>query len=680
MVTAFVKTFQRTFGLNPAIQSPTSYDWSLVAQIEARSLELENLTDNAITSAATSLREAQLAATISSPIAAMAKMSGRLSSGRRNHDEARPLDEATVVQGCSLVREAVRRVTGKAYFRVQMLAGLILSRGCVAEMHTGEGKTLTSAIPAFMQSFRYPGVHVATPNAYLANRDFEELHGVYELLGLKVGLLPEQHEPKASRDAYQCHVTYGAGYAFGFDFLRDELTRRRSPSLSLGQATMLSMRGLTLQSASTLQAGHWCSLVDEIDSVLLDEAMTPLILSAGSQQTLSTEQLFRLADKIADTLQQGTDFQVLAIAGKTQLTSEGLKKAEHALSHPLSLGIAAGVDLRAGLKRPWSIYVENAIQAKYILKPDVDYVVRSGAVQIVDQKTGRIFSDRSWRSGLHQAVESRVGVRLSEEKASVGRITRQMYYKLYASLCGMTGTAAGAETEFEGIYGLKTVRIPLNRLTQRITTPDRYFVDRDAKFHAAVAQAAERHSRHQPVLIGTRTIADSEEISSRLKAGKISHVVLNGKQDQEEADIVSAAGRAGTVTVATNMAGRGTDIKPDQRAIAAGGLHVICVERHESRRVDGQLAGRAARAGAPGSCQFFVSAEDELIRTHAPTLAGRMRTSADSSGESHQNFGNAIERLQSVRERISYELRLAMMRQDGEMHDLLRTLCFRTDG
>ena len=672
-MTAIAKTLQRRFGLNPMIQTPSTHDWSLVSRIETRCSELERLSDKDITSAAIALRDVAHSASN--------KPSPRIAAAERNAAVGRStLNDGMVVEGCSLVREAVRRMTGKAYFRVQMLAGLILSRGCVAEMHTGEGKTLTSAIPAFMQSLRYPGVHVATPNAYLACRDFEELRGVYELLGLKVGLLPEKHEPKVSRNAYQCHVTYGAGYAFGFDFLRDELTRRQQPTMSLGQATMLSMRGHALRSAELLQSGHWCSLVDEIDSVLLDEAMTPLILSAGSQQTVRGGQLFHLAGRIADAFEHGIDFQLLATGGKVQLTSEGIKKSEHALNHPEAIGFAADGDLRIELKRPWSIYVENAIQARLVLKPDVDFVVRNDAVQLVDQKTGRIFSDRSWRSGLHQAVEARVGVRLSEEKSSVGRITRQTYYKLYSSLCGMTGTAAGAEAEFDGIYQLKTVQIPLNRPTQRIDIPDRYFCDRDAKFRAVIAQAAERHLQHQPVLIGTRTIADSEEISSRLKAGKIPHVVLNGKQDQEEADIVSSAGAAGRVTVATNMAGRGTDIKPDQRAIAAGGLHVICVERHDSRRVDGQLAGRAARAGAPGSCQFFLSAEDELIRAHAPTLAGRMRTSADSSGESHQNFGDTIERLQATRERTAYAQRLAMMQQDRDMHELLKSLCYRTDG
>ena len=657
MALGFAKTLKRTFGLNPVIQSPSDSDWKLVTQILTRSSQLEPLTDHDLTSAATQLRE-----------------SVSLRIGRTP-----ALDNQTLIEGCALVRDAVRRVTGKEYFQVQILAGLTLSRGCVAEMATGEGKTLTSAIPAFMHSLQYPGVHVATPNAYLARRDFEELRGVYELLGLTAGLLPEKHDTAQARTAYQSHVTYGAGYAFGFDFLRDELTRRQQPSLRLGQETVLSIRGHRMQQVTTLQSGHWCSLIDEIDSVLLDEALTPLILSVGSQPTLGDSQLFRLARLLAVAFERGRDFQISTGHGRVQLTSAGIEQSERALTSPSLHGFDANLNFRAELKRPWSTYVENALQARYIFRPDVDYVVRDGEIQIVDQKTGRIFSDRSWRGGLHQAVEEYAGVRLSDEKASVGRITRQSYYKLYRSLCGMTGTAAGAEAEFNGIYNLPTVRIPLNRPSQRIHFPDRYFCDLESKFNAVVLQAAERHAQQQPILIGTRTISDSEQISSLLTARRIAHVVLNGKQDQEESEIVAEAGHAGRVTVATNMAGRGTDIKPDQKSIAAGGLHVICVERHESRRIDNQLAGRAARAGAPGSCQFYVSADDELVAHHAPKLATRLRSTADATGECRQNFDAAIRQLQTEREHSAYETRNLMMRQDRDMHELLSSLCYRSD-
>lgn len=673
MVVGIANAMHRAFRLSPMIQSPRNNHWTSVEQVQRRAALLETLTDTELTATALELRDAARGAGFANGTA------GHEPRGLF-HRAASRSDTCLLIDGCALVREAVRRTTGKLYFPVQMLAGLCLSEGCVAEMQTGEGKTLTSAIPAFVHALRFPGVHIATPNVYLANRDYEELRCVYELLGLRVGLLPDVFDAADSRAAYQCDITYGAGYAFGFDFLRDELSRRQRPGLSLGQETVLSLRGGRREELALLQPGHWCGLVDEIDSVLLDEAMTPLILSAGAQQPARDAGLLRLARLLADNLERGKDFQILTAVGKPQLTPAGLEKSEQALSAPEMPGLPREVSLRSELKRPWSAYVENALQARFVLKPDVDYVVRDGQVQIVDQKTGRIFSDRSWRGGLHQAVQERAGVGLSEEKTSLGRITRQSYYKRYASLCGMTGTAAGAEAEFSNIYRLNTVRIPTHRPSLRITHPDRFFRDFHARLQAIVTETAERHSRQQPVLIGTRTIASSEQISASLTARGIPHIVLNGKQDQEEADIIAEAGHRGHVTVATNMAGRGTDIKPDREAVAAGGLHVIGVERNESRRVDRQLEGRAARSGAPGSSQFYLSADDELIDTHASHLAALWRRSADASGECRRDDQEAVARLQAAREQAAFEWRRLMMQQDREMNVLLDALCYRMDG
>lgn len=654
MASTLTTTLKRVIGLNRTIQLPSDHDWSIVTQIQTRLAELERLTDRELTQSSLDLRERSSAAVQSANV---------------------------TVDAVAHVREAVRRVSGKSYFRVQLLAGLKLSQGFVAEMSTGEGKALTSAIPGFLHSLNHPNVHVATPNAYLAERDFEELRPVYDLLGLKVGLLPEKPSPAKTKAAYQANITYGAGYAFGFDFLRDEQTRRQQPVPALGAATVMGIRGRSIKDLQVLQAGHHCSLIDEIDSVLLDEAMTPLILSIGAKQSGDDHILFRLARRLADQLQIQQDFIISTDRSKLSLTERGLDRADQAIASPSSLSpleFHLGMRPHQFLKRPWTVYVENALQARHIMKQDVDYTIRDKAIHLIDQKTGRIFSDRSWRGGLHQAVEEYAGVPLSDEKSSAGRITRQSYYQLYSSLCGMTGTAEGAEQEFRQIYGLSTVRIPLNRPTKRVKQSDRFFSSTDAKFDAIIEEALNRHRAGQPVLIGTRTISDSERLSERLKSAAVSHVVLNGKQDQEEALIVAEAGRRGRITVATNMAGRGTDIKPDPAAIEAGGLHVIGVERHESRRIDGQLAGRAARAGAPGSFRFFVSAEDDLIQHNATSMARRWKQQTANRGEIIREFSAQVEQVQIACERAAFHQRQLMIQQDRGMQELLSALCYRT--
>ncbi len=661
MIQAISDRPRRGIGPRRLIQQPTDADWQLVRRIQSEALALGSLSQSQLKTAAQDLR---------------ASVQSRNETRHQSHETARHLPtgesvDQTLIRGCSLVSEAVRRVTGKTYFAVQILAGLFLTRGMVAEMRTGEGKTLTSAIPAFNNALLFPSVHVATPNAYLAARDSEELRHVFELLGLSVGLLPEKPDPKVTRDAYRCDVTYGAGYGFGFDFLRDELAARQQPELPLGLRTILNLRGQAPPPTETLQRGLHCSLIDEIDSVLLDEAMTPLILSISSQQPPRDAQLFRLARLLAEQLQPDADFQTQPAV---RLTSGGIAQIETALGSPQAVGDGFGSDPAGDLRRPWSVYVENALSAKYVLKADIDFVVRNKSVQIVDQKTGRIFSDRSWRNGLHQAVEEFVGLEIGRDKSSAGRITRQAYYRMYTSLCGMTGTAAGAEPEFLGIYDLPTVRIPQNTTSLRTDLPDRYFGSSDAKFHAVVKEAAQRHARLQPVLIGTRTIADSEELSDRLRIVDVPHVVLNGKQDQQEAEIVALAGCAGRVTVATNMAGRGTDIQLNDRAISVGGLHVIGVERHESRRIDNQLAGRAARAGKPGSCQFFLSSDDALLNDHAVRLSRDWKRRADRSGEIRRNQAAVITRIQRHCEADAYHTRRLMMLADRDLHDLIGTL------
>ena len=621
----------------------------LVTQIQKRTAECERLHDTELTRVATQLRE----------------------QVNRNGDA---LTEPALIEGCALAREAVRRTTGRCLYPVQLLAGIVLAEGAIAEMQTGEGKTLTSAIPGFLNSLRFPSVHVATPNAYLAERDCHELRPAYEMLGLRVGLLPEKHEHTKNRLAYQCDITYGTGYEFGFDFLRDQLAEMQRPTLSLGTQTLLSLRGQSLPAANAVQSGHHCALVDEIDSVLLDEAMTPLIMSVPVRQAEVGDLLHRVALQTSDRLVRGEHFVLDHAARTVRLNPVGVQQSFAWLATPEGLGLVARNDLAQGLKRPWTQYVEQALYARYLLQSDVDYVVRAGKVEIVDQRTGRIFSERSWRAGLHQAVEMREGVPLSDEKTSAARITRQRYFQLYRSLGGMTGTATGADAEFREFYRLRIAVIPLNQPTKRQLLPDLFFESTDAKFAAIAQETVAAHRRGQPVLIGARTIIDSQRLSELLTARKTPHLVLNGKQDQSEAEIIGQAGHYGQVTIATNMAGRGTDIQPDARGLAVGGLHVLGCERYESRRIDRQLAGRAARAGAPGSARFYLSAEDELLSHHAPRLAKRLRATAGRDGLSAASVARAIAALQATREADGFQTRRRMMQQDRWWEDIVDSL------
>ena len=652
-------------------REPTARDWQRLRQIQSRIVEFERLSDRDVTDRAIGLRD-------------------------HIARDGTPLDADTLIDGCTLVREAVRRTSGRSLYPVQLVAGMILANGSIAEMQTGEGKTLTSALPGFLCALRFPGVHVATPNAYLAERDCHELRPAYELLGLRVGLLPEKHDATKSRAAYQCDLTYGTGYDFGFDFLRDQLALRQRPALQLGQHTILALRGTDRPETEQLQTVRSCALIDEIDSVLLDEAMTPLILSVATGQARTDDPLYRLALRAAEQLERGSDYQIDATAKSARLTPTGVARVFEWLENPGSqsrqrLGfaepptqslatLATTSDLSLALQRPWTQYVEQALHAKFHLHRDIDYVVREGKVEIVDQKTGRIFSERSWRAGLHQAVEMREGVELSDDKTSAARITRQRYFQLYRSLAGMTGTATGAEAEFSEFYKLNVVTIPLHRPSQRQLLPDRFFASTAAKFEAVAREAAEHHRHGRPVLIGTRTILDSERLSGLLTERRIEHLVLNGKQDQAEADIIASAGHAGRVTIATNMAGRGTDIKLDERGLAAGGLQVIGVERYESRRIDRQLAGRAARAGAPGTARFFLSAEDELLSIKAPQLARRIRSSAGREGESRGPYARAVEALQAACEIEGFHLRRSMVHRDRWLEQVVDSLCRETAG
>jgi preprotein translocase subunit SecA len=624
------------------VRPPSPREWNLVRQVQQHAATLESASDRDLRDIAATLREAV----------------DRFGSLKRADEEATPH-----VLGTALVGEAVRRTSGLKYHDVQILAGLLLASGHIAEMATGEGKTIVTAMPAFLAWLDGRQSHVATPNSYLASRDCEQLRPALELLGVSVALLPERDSLAGKRAAYQSDVVYGTGYEFGFDYLRDQLTLRSRPHGALGRQILDSLRGRTAAAPSVLQSRRELTVVDEIDSVLIDEALTPLILSESANDSADGWPYLAARD-LAEQLVRGEHFHLDSSARAVQLTTTG---REHIFRSLEQSPITA-------LRRPWDVYLRNALQARYLLHEGVDYVVRVNAVQLVDEKTGRIFDERSWRDGLHQAVEAVANVPITGEKSSAARITRQRFYQLYDSLCGMTGTAVGAEEEFDAFYTRKTVIIPRHRPCRRLDLPDRFFATTNAKFLAIVTEVAERHRCGQPVLLGSRTIHDSRVLSDLLKAARLPHQVLNGLQDAAEAEIIAQAGRYAAITVATNMAGRGTDIKPDQRACAAGGLHVIGVERQETRRIDRQLAGRAGRQGDVGSSRCFVSADDELLQCHSPQLAELLRRSADHDGEAHTDFAIAIERLQHTVEQQGFAHRRQMIEHDCWQEDILAAM------
>ena len=592
----------------------------------------------------------------------------QLASELREHVTATNsrIDDRTLTEAFSLMTESVRRATGKVYYDVQLLGGLALARGAIAEMQTGEGKTLTTGLPAFAHSLTGRGVHVATTNAYLAERDRTELKPAFELLGLSVGLLPDEHDHPAKLEAYQSDITYGTGYEFGFDFLRDQIALRKQPEMRLGTRHLARVAGMRIPEAGLLQRGHTFAIVDEADSVLIDEATMPLILSMSIPDSAAFD-LLTLAKRTADELIEDEHF----IAEKANRTLEFTEQGWTALHEPLHRNASRG------LKRPWSNYVEQALRAKLFLVHDVDYVIVDDEIQIVDQHTGRIHPERSWRDGLHQAIEIREGISMSPEKSSEGRVSRQHYFQHYDQLCGMTGTATGNEFEFREFYGLQVVKIPTHRPCRRRQDPSRFFSDGPSRDAAIADEVCRLHGSGQPVLVGTRTIRHSRQLAARLEAVGLPHAVLNGVQDEDEAAIVSRAGRARAVTIATNMAGRGTDIKPDARAVEAGGLHVIAAEHNTSRRVDRQLAGRAARQGDEGSVQFFVSADDELFIAGESSLPDRIRKTSGDHGESQTRFEDAVQRLQDHMERKHFERRREMVQRDNWMESVLETLAKR---
>jgi preprotein translocase subunit SecA len=546
----------------------------------------------------------------------------------------------------ALVTESVRRTHGLTAHQVQLRAGLALSEGSLVEMATGEGKTLVALLPAFCFALRGRGAHVATVNSYLAERDAEFAQPVFARLGMTVGLLRERDPGVASkRAAYNCDVTYGVGTEFGFDYLRDQLAIR-STGRTEPRFHEILLRRLPPRPALR-QRGLAFAVIDEADSVLLDEARSPLIISIGEARPSATPEVYRLADELAGEMQKDKHFKRESHSTRLSLTADGERFAFDRLTDTALLQ----------LRRTWPQYLEQALQVRHHFRRDVHFVVGEGRVMIVDEFTGRLCPDRTWRDGLHQATEARAGVTITEENASEATIARPAYFKLYERTCGLTGTAAEASNELQDTYKLRTVIIPPHRPCQRTLLPDRVFKTRAAKYAAVAREVAERHAKGQPILIGTRTIENSDEVVEALVPLGLVLRILNARQDAEEAAIIERAGEPGAITIATNMAGRGAHIPVPEESIRAGGLHVIGLERHESARVDRQLIGRAARQGQPGSAQFFLSLEDDLVVRHATTVASRLTSSARTNelpGRHAVHFRRAqrkVETLDAVQRR-----------------------------
>ena len=539
----------------------------------------------------------------------------------------------------AVVREAAKRVMGLRHFDVQLMGGCILHRGKIAEMRTGEGKTLVATLPAYLNALEGKGVHVVTVNDYLARRDSEDMGRVYRFLGLSVGLITHEMDYPARKAAYAADITYGTNNEFGFDYLRDNMV------ISLDQMVQRPL--------------HY-AIVDEVDSILIDEARTPLIISGPGAQSTS---LYQVMADVAAKLKEGEDYTVDEKQKTVAPTETGIAKTEKLL------GVSNMYDGENGVD--YSHQLMAALKAKALMHRDRDYVVKDGEVIIVDEFTGRLMFGRRYSEGLHQAIEAKEHVKVERESQTLATITFQNYFRMYDKLSGMTGTAKTEEQEFQKIYGLDVVVVPTNKPNIRIDYPDVIYKTRRAKYRAVANAIEELHKKGRPVLVGTTSIQQSEELSELLKKRGIEHNVLNAKFHEKEAEIVADAGQMGAVTIATNMAGRGTDIVLGDGVAELGGLHIIGTERHESRRIDNQLRGRCARQGDPGSTGFYISLEDDLMRLFgSDNISGIMDKLGMEEDEpiEHKIVTRSIESAQKKVEARNFEIRKQVLEYDDVMN------------
>lgn len=538
----------------------------------------------------------------------------------------------------AVVREASKRVLGMRHFDVQMIGGIVLHRGNIAEMRTGEGKTLVATLPVYLNALSGKGVHVVTVNDYLAKRDSEWMGRLYNFLGLSTGLIVAGLDYDQRKQSYGADITYGTNNEFGFDYLRDNMVIH---------ADQMVQRPLNY------------AIVDEVDSILIDEARTPLIISGPGER--STERYYELA-KIVPHLVKDEDYTIDEKQKTIAPTDEGIAKVEKML-HIENLYDSSNLELNHLLSA--------SLRAYAMMERDKDYVVKDDEVVIVDEFTGRLMFGRRYSDGLHQAIEAKEGLRVERESQTLASITFQNYFRMYEKLSGMTGTAKTEEQEFNNIYGLEVYEIPPNKVLARIDMPDLIFKTKEAKYRAVVRDVVERHKTGQPILVGTTSITQSEMLSDMLTKAGVPHNVLNAKHHEKEAEIVANAGQYGMVTIATNMAGRGTDISLGEGVAELGGLHILGTERHESRRIDNQLRGRSGRQGDNGSSQFFLSLEDDLMRIFgADNIAGMMDKLGMEEDEpiEHSLITKSIERAQKKVENHNFNIRKYILEYDDVMN------------
>ena len=620
-----------------------------------------------------------------------ARLSAKTAEFRARLAKGETLD-ALLPEAFAVVREAGKRVMNMRHYDVQMMGGIVLHQGKIAEMRTGEGKTLVGTLAVYLNALTAKGVHVVTVNEYLASRDAAWMKPLYEYLGLTVGVISALQSPDEKRAAYAADITYGTNNEFGFDYLRDNMAFRLE---------------------ERVQRPLHFAIIDEVDSILIDEARTPLIISGATDD--STE-LYERIDKLVPRLvrqqqEEGPgDFSVDEKARQVHLTEEGHQHVEEMLTEAGLL--EPGDSLYDAANIALMHHVNAALRAHHLFQRNVHYIIQGGKIVIVDEFTGRTMAGRRWSDGLHQAIEAKEGVDIQAENHTLASITFQNYFRLYDKLGGMTGTADTEAFEFHQIYGLDVVVIPTNRPMVRKDLPDQIFLTRKEKYQAIVADVKQCRERGQPVLVGTASIEASEELSALLTREKIPHEVLNAKQHEREAEIIAQAGRPGAVTIATNMAGRGTDIilggnpelarrqlgddpTPEQlaaldaawreshdRVLAAGGLHIIGSERHESRRIDNQLRGRAGRQGDPGSSRFYLSFEDDLLRIFgSERLSGLMQRLGMEEGEAmeHPWVTRAIENAQRKVESHNFDIRKQLLEYDDVANDQRRVIYQQRD-
>ena len=590
-----------------------------IAPIEAFSNEMAALTDEQLQAKTPYLKE-------------------RLANGESLDDI---LPEAYAV-----VREAAKRVIGEYAYPVQLMGAVVLHQGDIAEMKTGEGKTLTSIFPVYLNALAGKGVHVITVNDYLAERDSQWMGKIHRFLGLTVGLNRHGLNAQQKRAAYQCDITYTTNSEVGFDYLRDNMVTNVADRV---------LRGLNF------------ALVDEVDSILIDESRTPLIISGGKKDTAN---LYIKADKFVKKLVEDVDYTIDIQSKTISLTEEGISRAEQYF----------GID---NLYQPEYTslvhHINNALKANYIMSNEVEYIVRDRQVMIVDEFTGRVLEGRAFSDGLHQAIEAKENVPIKQETSTLATITYQNFFRLYNKLAGMTGTAKTEEEEFLAIYNMRVYEIPTNREVIRVDYPDAIYGTKKAKYEALTREVMERHANGQPVLVGTISVDVSEFLSKMFSQRKIRHEVLNAKNHKREADIISKAGLKGAVTIATNMAGRGTDIKLGPGVKELGGLAVLGSERHESRRIDNQLRGRSGRQGDPGCSKFFVSLQDELmVRFGSERISGMFNQLGDMPIESKM-VSKSIESAQKRVEGTNFDIRKTLLEYDDVLRQQRETIYKQRD-